>query len=312
VSIVVCLVLAGSARAAFQDGDVLWVPGSCGTPCGIFDVTAGGALGAGDLIFPTPGSPGQIVWEPDLASIYLTDFSGNQVLAVSSTGVVTSFATSIALPTGLLRKSDGTMLAVSWAHDAVIDVSGGGDFASATYFAEGFTGPRNLIELDDGRVLLADQSLGAVFDISAGGDFTGQSGFAWGLNDGPYDLAQDALGRIYVSTFDGVFDVTAGGDYAAATAHATGYDFVGLTVDAQGRLLATDLSTGDIYDVTAGDAVSPPLLFASGLPGAGDSALDAIPGAAPAVPSMRGPALLLLVLAMGVTAVAARRGAVAR
>lgn len=135
---------------------------------------------------------------------------------------------------------------------------------------------------------MADQNLKRVIDITAGGSFGAETGFAYGIpGTGPLDLVQDASGRIYASSFSGVFDITAGGDLSGQSAHATGFNFVGLTINGSGRMLASVLNSGAIYDVTDGGDVSSDLPFAFNLPGFADTALDAIPASAPpAVPAV--------------------------
>src|SRR5690606_11636909 len=128
------------------------------------------------------------------------------------------------------------------------------------------------------EILLADQARQAVFDIRAGGDFTSGTPFAWGFAfGGPYDLVQDAAGRIFAAADEGVFEITGGGDVSGAPPHATGRFFIGLAVDPAGRLLASDLDSGDVFDITLPGDYGAATPFASNLPGLGDTALDTVP-----------------------------------
>ena len=227
--------------AGFEPGQVYWAPGTCISTCGLFDVTLGGDQQGASPVAAIDRSPGQIAWDADPAVAYLTQFDLDAVVAIDSSGVITPpFATNIDGPTGLIVDSEGRMLVASFYSGAVYDVSAGGDFTGAVAFATGFLGARNLV---------ADQSRRAVFEITGGGDFSGATPFASGFLFGPFDLVQDAAGRIYASTDGGVFDITAGGDFSAATPHATGKLFAGLALDAQGRLLASDLDSGDVFDL---------------------------------------------------------------
>jgi hypothetical protein len=228
---------------AFETGDVFWAPGGCETPCGVFDITGGGSITAGDLVGATSSSPGQIAWSNDLETVYITEFDTDRVLAISNAGVVTTFATGIDGPTGLLRVDDGRLLGVSYYDGAVYDISAGGDFSSATAFATGFDSPRNLTQLANGKILLADQGVESVFDITTGGDFTGAQAFAYGFAQGPYDLVQDGAGQIFASTRGPVFNITSGGDFSGAAAFASGVSFIGLAVDADQRLLAGEFNS---------------------------------------------------------------------
>jgi hypothetical protein len=209
----------------------------------------------------------------------------------------------------------GRVLSVSFGDGAVYDISAGGDQSSAAPFAFGFDSPRNLLQLTTGQILLADQSpLGrAVFDITAGGDFSSAAPFAWGFPpDGPYDLVQDRAGRILASTDAGVFDITGGGNFSSATPHASGRVFAGLAVDASGRLLASELESGDIYDITAAGSYAAATPFAWNLDGFADTALDTVPTASPpTVPSLGGsgvPLLSILLALLGSARLRAARG----
>lgn len=298
--------LAASA-AAFEPGAVFWAPGGCGSPCGVFEITGGGSFSAGDLVGAASDSPGQIAWSADLQTLYLTEYGSDRVLRISSAGVVDAFATGISGPTGLALLADGRLLVVSYRDEVVIDISAGGDFTGAAPFANGFSSPRNLLELEDGSLLLADQTLKRVFDISGGGDPTGAEAFAYGFSSGPFDLVQDESGRIFASTKGPVFDITSGGEVSEATSFASGIRFMGLTIDGDDRLLASEFLTGRVFDISeGGDDFASADPFAEGLPGYGDTALDALPGGdlppPPAVVPALGPfgtALLMGVLAAG-------------
>lgn len=292
---------------AFEPGGVFWAPGSCGSPCGVFEITGGGSFNAGALIGAASSSPGQIAWSADLQTLYLTEYGTARVLRISNAGAVDPFATGISGPTGLALLADGRLLVVSYGDEVVIDISAGGDFTGAPSFASGFAAPRNLLQLENGSLLLADQSLNRVFDISGGGDFTGAEAFAYGFSSGPYDLVQDESGRIFASTKGPIFEITSGVDVSQTTSFASGIRFMGLTIDGDGRLLASELNTGRVFDVSeGGDHFASADPFAEGLPGYGDTALDALPGGElpppPVVVPALGPfgtALLIGVLAAG-------------
>ncbi len=290
--------LTPAVAAGFAPGEVFWAPGGCSPTCGMFDVTQGGDLQGASAFAVISRSPGQIAWMESPLVGYVTQFDPDTVVRVSTSGVVTGFATGIDSATGLLVDSGGRVLAVSFGDGAVYDISAGGDYSAATAFAFGFGSPRNLLELATGEILLADQSplRRAVFDITAGGDFSSATPFASGFPpDGPYDLVQDRAGRIFASTDTGVFDITGGGSFSSATPHASGRAFVGLAVDAAGRLLASELESGDIYDVSAAGSYAAATPFASNLDGFGDTALDTVPlTPAPTVPSLDGNDVALL------------------
>ena len=305
--------LTPAVAAGFAPGEVYWAPGDCFSTCGMFDVTQGGDFQGASAFAVIGRSPGQIAWMPSPLAGYVTQFDTDSVVRVSPSGAVTGFATGIDGATGLLVDGGGRVLAVSFGDGAVYDISAGGDYGAATAFAFGFDSPRNLLELATGEILLADQSpLGrAVFDITAGGDFSSATPFASGFPpDGPYDLVQDGAGRVFASTDAGVFDITGGGNFASATPHASGRAFAGLTVDAAGRLLASELESGDIYEITAAGSYATATPFAKNLDGFSDTALDTVPGTpTPSVPSLGGNGVALLSSLLALLGGAGLRGA---
>ena len=281
----------GFGADTFTPGSIFWAPGDCSGACEVFDVTGGGDLGSIAGFATVERSPGQIAWSQDLGSAYISEFFQNRVSKISATGAVSLFFSGIIRPTGLLRTADNRLLAASFNHGAVYDISGGDESPPETAFATGLGGARNLLQLATGEILVADQNLKRVIDITAGGSFSAEPGFAFGIPGlGPYDLVQDASGRIYASSFSGVFDITAGGDRSGDTAHATGFNFVGLAINGSGRMLASVFNSGAIYDVTDGGDVSSDIPFAFNLPGFADTALDTFPASAasapPAVPAL--------------------------
>jgi DNA-binding beta-propeller fold protein YncE len=298
------LAAVAPTAAAFTPGAVYFAPGSCTPPCGLFEVTGGDQQGSSPLA-TIDRAPGQIAWSTDLGSAYLTQFDADTVALISASGSVTTFATGVDGPTGVLLTEGGLLLVVSYRDDEVYEANGGGDLSAAPVFADGFGSPRNLLQLDSGEILLADQGRNTVYDISGKESFLTATPFASGLASGlpptgPYDLVQDGSGRIFASTDGGVYNITGGGDFSGATPHATGQLFAGLAVDASGRLLASDFVSGDIFDITASGDYSSATPFATNLPGLGDTALDAVPGAvsppAQCVPALGASGLMLLSL----------------
>lgn len=278
------LLLPGVAPG-FDPGQVYWAAGECVPSCGLMRVLPGSQAGTSPLA-AIGRAPGQIAFRGDPLAAHLTQFSADTILRITAGGAVSTFASGIDRPTGLLQVSDGRLLVVSFGDGTVLDASAGGDLGGASPFASGFAGPRNLLELSTGEILLGDQTRRVVYDISAGGDFTSATPFASGLPLGPFDLVEDASGQLFASTTGGVFEISAGGDFTSAAPHATGLSFVGLAVDPAGRLLASDLDSGDVFDITAGGDYFGAPSFSSDLTGAGDTALDTVPGAAAVVGSV--------------------------
>jgi hypothetical protein len=300
---VTSLCLPSLARG-LTPGEVYWVPGFSCSSCGMFEVSGGGDQQGASPFAATERSPGQLAWASSPVAAYLTQFDSDAVVLVDADGAVTSFATGIPGPTGIVATSAGGLLAASFWDGAVYEISAGGDFAAAQAFASGFGGPRNLLELANGEILLADQSRRAVYEISNGGDFSQADPFASGFPSGPLDLVRDGAGRIFASTDSGVFEILADG---SVTAHATGRAFAGLAIDAEQRLLASDLDSGAVFEITTAGDYSGASPFAWNLDGLGDSALDTVPGTTPsppgAVPSLSGGAVGLLAGLLAATGV---------
>ena len=263
--------------AAFEAGDVYWLPVACDVPpCHMTKVDA--STGIATPFASLSASAGQFAWSLDLSEAYSTQYFSDEIHAISSAGGVTTFATGISSPTGLLMTSGGMLLAVSFTGKVVYDASDGGSLSGADVFASGFFRPRNLLQLSTGEILLSDQNGKVVYDITGGGDFSGSTPFAYGFTYNVYDLVESS-GAIYLSSPVGVYDITGGGDFSGAAPFAFGRHFIGLAVDGAGRLLASEFESGGVYDITSGgdqSAAVPVVMISDGL---GDSALDAVPDA---------------------------------
>ena len=260
------LALSGSAQAGWSPNHLYSVAG--GTPYGVRDVSAGGDASAAPFVALPGRCPGQLAWSPDLTTMYATQFDANTVVAVDSSGTVTTFATGISGPTGLLMTRDGHLLVAAFFSNAVYDITAGGSFSAATPLATGTSGVRDLVQLLDGRVMAASQGTGEVDDIHypTGGAATA---FATGLSS-VAGLAQKSTGQFFVSSYGGgkIFDITAGGNFSGATAYASGQSFMGLAVDGEDRLFSSQLGSTNIFLVTAGAATT----FATNAP-SGESGL---------------------------------------
>lgn len=298
------LALAAPALA-FQAGDVYWAPGACdpAPPCFMFRVDA--ALGSTQPFVAIDPAPGQIAWEPDGSALYVSQFDTGSILRITPAGDVSTWATGIPGATGLVMTSGGTLLAVSYSEGEVHDVTLSGDYSTATPFASGFTTPRNLLERSNGDLLLVDQTARTVYKINGGSAVP----FAHGFTIGIYDLVEDASGGLFLSARLGVWDVTnadADPDFSDDAAFATFPSprfVVGLAVDPDGRLLATEIETGAVYDISAGGDFAGAVPVATVPNGLGDSAIDTADVAfAPQVPALgplAGALLASLLLASG-------------
>jgi hypothetical protein len=125
---------------AFTPGDVFAASGTSPSP--VYNVTAGGNLTGATPFATLPGNDfGQIAWSADLSTAYTTQYNTGRVLAITSAGAVSTLATGINGPMGLIRTSAGNLLVGSHNTGAVFDVTAGGDFSAATPFAFGLTAP---------------------------------------------------------------------------------------------------------------------------------------------------------------------------
>lgn len=269
------------ASAQFVSGDVYYTA----TTGEIINVTSGGDF-TGELFVDTDQySIGQLAWSADLATMYLSLFTTGEVVAIDPAGNVTTFASGLSGPTGLLLTNDGTFLAAEFDTGEITDISGGGSMAGVAPLTTGLSGPRHLAQLSDGTVLVADQDLDAVFDaLYPSGGAVGEP-FAAGLIEVRAMIATDddtiyAATREFVSEeFTGfVYDITGGGDFAAAAPFASGQSFFSLTVSGAGRLLSGELFGSVIWDITGGGDFSTSAAFATGLP-EGETPLGTVPQA---------------------------------
>ncbi|MCI0684277.1 MAG: autotransporter-associated beta strand repeat-containing protein [Gemmataceae bacterium] len=267
----------------FTAGEVFAADGDAGGPREFMNVSAGGNLAAAAVLATLPGRAlGQIAWSPDLMTAYVTINNPDQVVAVAANGTVTTYATGIPQPMGLVMTRSARLLVGSFQTGSVYDITGGGDFTTAIPFATGLLEPRNFLQLPDGTVLVAERGSGEVTALGSGGNLSSAAPFAFGLGvGGPTDLARATDGRIFVSSTSAsaVLNITAGGDFSSATPFATGRAFAGLTVDGAGRLLAFANATNTIYDISAGGDFSTASPWASNLPLQGATALDTVPAA---------------------------------
>ncbi len=184
----------------------------------------------------------------------------------------------------------GDVFVTERAAGSVVNVRGGGDFASAPRFATGLSGPTGICVTSEGVVLVAEADSGQVTDITSGGDMTGHGAFASGL-DAPMDLLCDDERILVVegspSQQGQITDITDGGDASGAPAFAAGLGSGATSIafePVSERLFASDAGLGRVFDVTAGGVFLAVPPFASngagtaGLATRGEQLLAANPG----------------------------------
>jgi hypothetical protein len=289
------LSLPAVARAAFIPGDVLYVANKS-----VYNIRNGGSFAAAKPLASLPDIVlGQSAFDLNLDAAYISQTQLGEILKVTSDGVVSVFAQVPHGNFGMIRTRDGRLLSTIGG-GRVADISPGGNLTSVTPFATGLGFTRGMLQTSDGRILIASQDTGKVFDITSGGNFSNATPFASGL-DSAASLVEDANRRIFVSQFTlgRVTDITAGGNFSTATAFATGRSFMGLTIDGQGRMLASPIGSvalpGSVYDITAGGNFQFAPAFATGVT-SGETSITTAPVPEPSIPLSATTSLLLAML----------------
>lgn len=263
------------ATPMFNPGDIFWATGS---PANLYNVSGGGDQSSAP-VFATLGSyqAGQIAFTSDLTTAYVSVFAQNRVLRIDAAGTVSTFATGISAPTGVLVSNSGKVFVSSYSKGKVFDITAGGSFTNVPAYASGLINPRNLLETSGG-ILVVDQGAGKVINLGTGGNLAGAPAFASGLNN-PIDIVQ-YKGRVYTAGGDNrIMDITLGGDVSGLTSFAAGRPFISLAVSGNKLLAGSDytLPSASIWDISAGgDFTSAPALI-SNLNGGGESLLDSVP-----------------------------------
>ena len=224
---------ASSASAAFQAGDVFYI-GQAGT---VVLATAGGNL-SGQMLADAQGYvAGEIAFSADRSTMYFCMPNDGKVMAMDSSGTMQSFATGLTHPIGIAVLSDGHILATEWDAGEVTDITAGGDFTSATPLVQGLQRARHLLQRNDGTILVTDEYANEVLTLNYPATGVASTPFASSLLL-VKSLAETADGKLYATTQWNVFDITQGGGFANKPVFASGQNFMGLAVDAQGKLLA--------------------------------------------------------------------------
>ncbi|MCB9764344.1 MAG: hypothetical protein H6739_31515 [Alphaproteobacteria bacterium] len=241
----------------------------------IYDVTNGGDVSNAIAAYANDYNAGQLTWSLDLRTMYLSLYSAGQVIAIDQNGNVSTYATGLSGPTGLLVLRDGTMLVSQYNGGNVLDITGGGNFSNTRPLVTGLSGPRNLVELDDGRILVCDQSLGGVYNVPypSGGAATA---FATNLGQNRTIVQDPITGHIYTAGGYGVYDITNGGAITSADLYASGQSFFAVAIDDVGNMYAGNLGGSQLWDITGGGDFASARAWASGI-GSIESAFNAVP-----------------------------------
>lgn len=268
-----------AAARGFVSGDVYYM----GTLGQIVNVTPGGDL-SGELFVDTGQyAIGQFAWSIDLNTMYVPYYVTGQVAAIDADGNVTTFATGLSGPAGMLMTREGVLLVAEHDSGEITDITAGGAFDGVPPLTDGLIGPRHLAQLPDGRVLVVDQDADEVHDTLYPTGGTVGTPWAYGFVQ-PITLVVAEDGTTWVATrefvmgnFTGfIYDVTGGGDLSGATPFAEGAPLLGMAFLADGTMLANELFGTVVWDVTAGGDVSATTPYATGLP-AGEAMFSAVP-----------------------------------
>jgi hypothetical protein len=271
VALVVAL-FAPHARAGYTPGDV-FAHNYSGE---IHDVTPGGDFTGVPAIANVGNSDvGKMAFSADLSTMYVSNRMNGTVYAVDSSGFVSTFATGLTGPAGILRTSAGQLLVAEFDSGQVTDITTGGSFAGAAPFASNLDLPTDLAQLPDGRVMAAEYFGGGVSDITAGGVIGPANVFVSGFGSCTSIVVSPSGGLMAASSQSStVWSVSPTG---VGTIFGTGAGIWGLAYTATGQLLGADYGSGSgrILDISAGGDLSLAPAFVTNLPET--NSLSAVP-----------------------------------
>jgi hypothetical protein len=269
---VVALLARETSAIGFTPGD-LFADTYYGT---VYNVTAGGNF-ASATPFASVGfiDIGKPAWSADLSTMYVSDRVADTVYAIDAAGNVSTFATGLDGPAGLLLTSTGKLLVTEFDAGEVTDISAGGNFTSAAPFAAGMSNPGDLAETPDGRLFASEWGAHEVSNITAGGTITPGDVFVSGL-PAVSSLITSQSGGLMATASNAyqVYDITPLG---VKTLFGSNAAIWGIGYDASGNLLGADLSTNEVRNISAGGDLSTAPVFASGLSGLHSVAVVPVP-----------------------------------
>jgi sugar lactone lactonase YvrE len=194
-------------------------------------------------------------------NVYVSHFTGNEVLRIAANGTKTTFARGITQPTGLTVDWEGNVYVSS--HDtgkvvkltppadakAVRPAGTGAAEAAVSEFASGLSQPGALQFNDHGVLFVASRGNNIVSKVPAEG---GAAETFVQLDETPEGLAFDARGNLLVGTTTKLKRVAPDGQTSTV---GTGFSEVsGLGLDYEGRLLVADAAADTVYALTVKDA----------------------------------------------------------
>jgi hypothetical protein len=283
------LARGAAAQTTFQTGDAYVIEAVAGE-ARIHNVTAGGDFSGATPFATLTGTGsvfGEICFSAKLDKMFVADFGAGVVHAVTPAGSVSTFATGLTSPVAVACRS-GRVYAQEFAsgldpsNGSVVDITAGGNFASAPAFVSSTTALRGMTVTAGAALLIGSWDDGRVRIGTNGGAFTSLpllaalpgAGVVQSIDEGPN-------GEILVAVDDEIGEYQGGPifDFGSGTPTewATGLDFVNTATRVNnGQVLASAFTSDEIFDVTGGGDFALAAAFATGFAQL-DTALAAVP-----------------------------------
>jgi hypothetical protein len=255
-----------AATQTFQPGDVYLIDGSSA----LYNISGGGDFSAAvplaTFLSTTGVLWGEMCFSTDRTMMYVPAFNAGTVYTVTASGMVTSFATGLITPLEVECLPDGTILVQEYDNGRVVDITGGGDFTAASGFITHPDFMRGLTLASNGDLLVGAYDDGEVRVGTAGGPFSALPlvGTIPGAAIPLQSVNEGFGGAILVGTGgDGgdIYDLQTG----SPVLFAYGREFLNTaTSTVAGAVYATDTTTDQVFDITAGGDFSAASPFAYG------------------------------------------------
>jgi len=192
-------------------------------------------------------------------NLYVANAGTNQILKVTSGGVVSTFASLSqgTLGGGLAVSSGGNVYASNTGlPNAILEFGPGGGFLGST---SGFNDPNGLAFDTNGNLFVANEGTNQILEVSTGGVVTQFASLSEGTLGG--GLAFNSSGDLFVSNTglplanDAILEFGPGGGLLTTI---LGFDDPnGMAFNSSGNLFVANVGTNQILKVTSGGVVSP-------------------------------------------------------
>ncbi|WP_162247687.1 carboxypeptidase regulatory-like domain-containing protein [Lysobacter sp. Root494] len=260
---------ARDLRKVVADGTVTRYPlVSVGT-CSAIDVNAAGDVLVGGtsalvsneqiLVKYTVGAPEQVLWRNGLSQpvglarlssggFAVANYGDGTVSKVSSTGVVTPFASGLNRPFDVIELGNGDLIVANSGANNLIRIDASG---ATSVFANGLNQPVGLLLRADGSLLVSNQGDNTLVQVSASG---GVTPYAQGFAHTPSGIGVESSGAVVVANNgDGTLKAL---NNNTVTTLATGLGATGhVVIDSQGNKYVST-TTGTVNKVAADGSVT--------------------------------------------------------